>query len=116
MTMVVLTEGRFVLGGVLLVVANLAFGMSVVVYNSFLPRISTPDERDRVSSRGWALGYLGGAVLLVVNLALYLGHEQIGLQRAGGGPDQPALGGHLVGGVHGDPGRGAAQPATSGRH
>ena len=79
MTMVVLTEGRFVLGGVLLVVANLAFGMSVVVYNSFLPQISTPDERDRVSSRGWALGYLGGAVLLVLNLALYLGHDQIGL-------------------------------------
>jgi UMF1 family MFS transporter len=79
MTMVVLTDGRFVLGGVLLVVANLAFGMSVVVYNSFLPQISTPDERDRVSSRGWALGYLGGAVLLVLNLVLYLGHEQIGL-------------------------------------
>lgn len=79
MTMVVLTDGRFVLGGILLVVANLAFGMSVVVYNAFLPQISTPDERDRVSSRGWALGYLGGAVLLVVNLGLYLGHEGIGL-------------------------------------
>jgi UMF1 family MFS transporter len=79
MTMVVLTDGRFVLGGILLVVANLAFGMSVVVYNAFLPQISSADERDRVSSRGWALGYLGGAVLLVLNLALYLGHDAIGL-------------------------------------
>ena len=78
MAMVTLTEGRYTLGAFLFVVANLAFGMSVVVYNSFLPEISTPDERDRVSSRGWALGYLGGAVLLVVNLGMYLGHEKLG--------------------------------------
>ena len=81
MLMVVLTDGRYVLGGLLFVLANLAFGMSVVVYNAFLPQISTPDERDRVSSRGWALGYLGGAVLLVINLALYLGHEGFGISE-----------------------------------
>jgi UMF1 family MFS transporter len=79
MLMVVLTDGRYVLGGILFVVANLAFGMSVVVYNAFLPQISTADERDRVSSRGWALGYLGGALLLVVNLAMYLGHDAFGV-------------------------------------
>jgi UMF1 family MFS transporter len=79
MLMVVLTDGRYVLGGILFVVANLAFGMSVVVYNAFLPQISTADERDRVSSRGWALGYLGGALLLVLNLVLYLGHEGFGV-------------------------------------
>ena len=79
MFMVTLTDARYVLGGVLLVVANLAFGMSVVVYNAFLPQISTPDERDAVSSRGWALGYLGGAILLAANLGLFLGHETFGL-------------------------------------
>jgi UMF1 family MFS transporter len=79
MTMVTLTDGRYALGGVLLVLANVAFGMSVVVYNSFLPKIATPDERDGVSSRGWALGYLGGALLLVLNLGLFLGHESFGL-------------------------------------
>ena len=78
MAMVTLTDGRYTLGAVLFVVANLAFGMSIVVYNSFLPEISSPDERDRVSSRGWALGYLGGAVLLVANLVLFLGHESFG--------------------------------------
>jgi UMF1 family MFS transporter len=81
MTMVVLTDGRYALGGLLLVVANVAFGMSVVIYNSFLPRIASPDERDAVSSRGWALGYLGGAILLVANLAVYLGHESLGLSE-----------------------------------
>jgi UMF1 family MFS transporter len=56
--------------------------MSVVVYNSFLPKIATADERDGVSSRGWALGYLGGALLLIVNLALFLGHDSFGLTEA----------------------------------
>lgn len=81
MAMVLLEGERYQLGGVLLIVANLCFGASIVVYNSFLPQIATPDERDAVSSRGWALGYLGGATLLLANLALYLGHETVGLTK-----------------------------------
>ena len=52
----------------LFLVANICFGASIVVYNSFLPQIAGPDERDAVSSRGWALGYLGGGLLLALNL------------------------------------------------
>lgn len=59
------------LGCVLFVVANVTFGMSVVVYNSFLPRLAGPDDRDKVSSIGWALGYLGGGILLALNLVAY---------------------------------------------
>ena len=62
------TGERYLLGGLLFVVANIAFGASVVVYNSFLPHLAGPDDRDKVSSRGWALGYLGGGVLLLLNL------------------------------------------------
>lgn len=79
MAMFFLEGERYQLGGLLLVIANVAFGVSVVVYNAFLPQIAGPDERDRVSSRGWAVGYLGGAVLLSLNLALFLGHESVGL-------------------------------------
>ncbi|GGQ60430.1 MFS transporter [Couchioplanes azureus] len=68
--MAFVTGERYLLGGALFVVANVAFGASVVVYNSFLPRLAGPDERDRVSSRGWALGYLGGGVLLLANLVV----------------------------------------------
>ncbi|HEX2740268.1 MAG TPA: MFS transporter, partial [Rubrobacter sp.] len=50
----------YLFGGLLFVIANLSFGASIVVYNAFLPEIAEPDERDRVSSRAWALGYLGG--------------------------------------------------------
>jgi len=68
--MAFVTGERYLLGGVLFIVANVAFGAAVVVYNSFLPRLAGPDERDKVSSRGWALGYLGGGVLLLLNLVV----------------------------------------------
>ncbi|MEU7905495.1 MFS transporter [Actinoplanes sp. NPDC049118] len=68
--MAFVTGERYLLGGLLFIIANIAFGASVVVYNSFLPRLAGPDERDKVSSRGWALGYLGGGVLLLINLAV----------------------------------------------
>ena len=64
------TDGRYRLGGLLLVVANLCFGASLVLYNAFLNDIATEDRRDSVSSRGYALGYLGGGILLLLNLGL----------------------------------------------
>jgi MFS transporter, UMF1 family len=71
----------YLLGGLLFVIANLSFGASIVVYNAFLPEISEPDERDAVSSRAWALGYLGCGLLLAANLALYSAHESLGLSE-----------------------------------
>jgi MFS transporter, UMF1 family len=69
----------WLLGAVLLLVANLALGASLVVYDAILCLVATPDERDRVSSRGWALGYLGGGLLLAANLALVTFAEPLGL-------------------------------------
>ncbi|MDZ4746281.1 MAG: MFS transporter [bacterium] len=65
------SAGNYMLGGLLFIIANLAFGASIVVYNSFLPQIAAPEERDKVSSRGWALGYLGGGLLLLTHLLYY---------------------------------------------
>lgn len=70
---------NYQLGGILFVLANVAFGAAIVVYNSYLPEIAGPSERDSLSARAWALGYVGGGLLLVLNLALYLGHESIGI-------------------------------------
>jgi UMF1 family MFS transporter len=72
---------RYLLGAGLFVVANLAFGASIVVYNSWLPDLASPDERDKISSRGWAFGYLGGALLLALNLALFIGHDSLGVSE-----------------------------------
>jgi len=66
-----LEGGNYLLGGILFVIANLSFGASVVIYNAFLPEIATPDERNHVSSMGWAIGYLGGGLLLALNLLLF---------------------------------------------
>jgi len=68
-------------GGILFLVANLAFGASIVVYNSFLPEIAEPDERDNVSSKGWGFGYLGGGLMLALNLALFSNAEKLGLSE-----------------------------------
>jgi UMF1 family MFS transporter len=72
---------RYLLGAALFVVANLSFGASIVVYNSWLPDLASPDERDKVSSRGWAFGYLGGATLLALNLVLFVGHDALGVSE-----------------------------------
>jgi len=69
--MFLIVPGRWQLAVGLVIVANILFQASVVVYDSFLPEIATPDDRDRVSSRGWALGYIGGGLLLVVNLFIF---------------------------------------------
>jgi UMF1 family MFS transporter len=73
---------RYLLGGVLLVVANAAQSVAMMLYNSYLPQIAPPEERDAVSSRGWAFGYAAGALVLVVNLVLYTGHESFGLSES----------------------------------
>ena len=68
-------------GGVLFVIATVAFGCAITVYNSFLPLIAGVDERDRVSSTAWAMGYAGGVILLLANIVLFVSREQIGLSQ-----------------------------------
>ncbi|WP_117215693.1 MFS transporter [Allorhizocola rhizosphaerae] len=71
--------GRLWLGAALTIVATVAFAASIVVYQSFLPQLCPEDQRDKVSSYGWAFGYLGGGLLLVVNLAaLQLLEDRLG--------------------------------------
>jgi UMF1 family MFS transporter len=69
------------LGVVLFIVATTGYYASVVVYYSVLPVIATADERDGLSSRGWAFGYLGGGIALALNLATYLGRDALGLSE-----------------------------------
>jgi UMF1 family MFS transporter len=72
---------RYLAGGFLFLLANLAFGASIVVYNSFLNDIAPETERDAVSSRGWGIGYLGGGILLALNLVLYSGASRFGISE-----------------------------------
>ena len=69
------------LGVVLVVIATICLGASLVVYDSILCRIANENERDRVSSKGWAMGYLGGGILLAVNFALMALHGSLGISE-----------------------------------
>ena len=70
MLMFFVTGTNWQLGALLLIVATLFLGASLVIYDAILCEIALPDERDAVSSRGWALGYLGGGLLLALNFGL----------------------------------------------
>jgi MFS transporter, UMF1 family len=113
--MFLVSGDSWALGVLLLIFANLCLGSSLVIYDSLLCRIAGPDERDRVSSRGWAWGYLGGGLLLALNLGLLTLDKQIGISAQMGGADQPALRRTVVGRLHDHPGDRPARPAWSSR-
>ncbi|MFF0464161.1 MFS transporter [Streptomyces mexicanus] len=73
---------RYLLGGALLIVANASVAVSMVLYNAYLPQIAPPEERDAVSSRGWAFGYAAGSLVLVANLVLFTAHDSFGVSEA----------------------------------
>jgi MFS transporter, UMF1 family len=81
MFMFFITGGNYLLGGLLFLFANLAFGASVVFYNSILPSISTEENRETTSSIGWAFGYLGGGILLALNLFLFSKAADFGVTK-----------------------------------
>jgi MFS transporter, UMF1 family len=81
MAMLFLQGRDYLFGGVLFLIANVSFGASVVIYNSFLPEIAPRADRDAVSSKGFAVGYIGGGLLLALNLFLYMKADQIGMSE-----------------------------------
>ena len=68
-------EVRFAL--VIFMIANIAFELSGVFYNSYLPDISTPDNIGRISGYGWSLGYAGGLVAMGIALVGFVGEESL---------------------------------------
>jgi MFS transporter, UMF1 family len=81
MAMFWLDAPAYLAAGLLFVFANVAFGASCVVYNSFLPQIAPAEARDEVSSKGWGIGYVGGGLLLALNLLLYQNAGTLGLSE-----------------------------------
>lgn len=68
-------ENTLYLGIMLVVLACVGFAGSLVFYNAYLPEIATPEEQDKVSAKGFAMGYIGSAVLLIINLAMVMSQE-----------------------------------------
>lgn len=62
------------------ILANIGFNGSLVFYNSFLPEIASPSKMDQVSAKGYAMGYGGSVILLILNLLLITYAADAGIQ------------------------------------
>ena len=77
--MVFIDYGDWKLASVLFLITNIAIATSLVFYDALLPHVAAPEEMDRVSTAGYALGYIGGGLLLALNLAWILAPAMWGL-------------------------------------
>ena len=75
------------LGVISFALGTLGYGGSIVFYNSFLPVIAKPEDQDRISARGYSMGYLGGVILLLFNLFMIMQPELFGFDKQS---DMPA--------------------------
>jgi UMF1 family MFS transporter len=82
LAMVFIQRGDWQLASILFVIGNVGVMGSLVFYDSLLPHVAKPEETDRVSTAGYALGYIGGGVLLLVNLAWILQPAAFGFADA----------------------------------
>jgi len=67
-----ITTGDWLQASIFFIIGNIGFAGANVFYDSLLPHVARPDEIDQVSTRGYALGYLGGGILLTINLAMIM--------------------------------------------
>ena len=65
---VFLGDDDYLLGSALFIAGNIGFAAGNIFYESLLPHVARPGDVDRVSARGYAMGYIGGGILLVINL------------------------------------------------
>lgn len=70
--LVVVSTGDWVLALILGIIGRIGFNGSITFYDSLLPHVARPDDQDRVSTRGYAMGYLGGGLLLAINIVMIL--------------------------------------------
>lgn len=76
-------RGDWLLASGLYIAGNIGFTGSIIFYDSLLPHIASDDEVDRVSAAGFAIGYVGGALLLALNAWMILSPDTFGLADTG---------------------------------
>jgi len=68
--LVLVGTGDWLLASILFIVGRVGFSASIVFYDALLPHVARPDDVDRLSTTGYAIGYLGGGLLLAVNIVM----------------------------------------------
>ena len=80
--MFVLTTGMWVLGLALYFVTQVAMNIALGFSSSLLPHVARQDDMNRVSSLGYAMGYIGGGILLLFNTIIFLFADKIGIDSS----------------------------------
>ena len=80
--MALIGRGDWRYAATLFIIGNIAMAASLVFYDSLLPHLASREELDRVSTAGYAMGYVGGGILLIVNLVWILSPATFGLPDA----------------------------------
>lgn len=70
--LVFVSTGDWLLASLVFILGRIGFGGSIIFYDALLPHVARAEDRDWVSTRGYALGYLGGGILLAINVAMFL--------------------------------------------
>jgi UMF1 family MFS transporter len=77
------TPGRYLLAALLFIIANISFAGGNVFYNAFLPKLAGVHELNRLSSRGFAYGYIGGGLALLLVFGMIQGYSFLGFADKG---------------------------------
>ncbi len=80
--MAAIDRGQWLFAAVLFLIGNVGVASSLIFYDSLLPHVARPDQLDRASTAGFAVGFLGSGLLLVLNLAWIVSPATFGLPSA----------------------------------
>lgn len=69
--LVLVNTGDWFLASLFFVIGRIGFSGSIIFYDALLPHVAKPEDQDRVSTTGFAMGYLGGGLLLVINVLMF---------------------------------------------
>lgn len=70
--LVLVSTGDFILASILFIIGRIGFAGANVFYDALLPHVASKEDQDEVSTKGYALGYLGGGLLLAVNITMIM--------------------------------------------
>ncbi len=78
-SMVFLTKDNIPLGIICSIIASIGYCGSIVFYNAYLPEIAAEEDQDRISAKGFAMGYIGSVLLMILCLAVIMANDKLEL-------------------------------------
>lgn len=70
--LVLVSTGNWLIASLFVILGRIGFSGANVFYDALLPHVAREEDQDSVSTRGFALGYLGGGILLAINVAMFM--------------------------------------------